>query len=113
MKSLLQNGDIIPLVAPYDRLAGQGALVGSIFGVAVNDVLSTVTNEFATKGVHSLAKVSAQAWTQGALLYWDDSAKNVTSTSNSGANKLIGTAAQVAANPSSTGYVRLNGAFST
>jgi predicted RecA/RadA family phage recombinase len=43
------------------------------------------------------------------LIYWDNTAKECTTTV--GSNKLIGTAALAATNPSSTGTVRLNGAF--
>jgi predicted RecA/RadA family phage recombinase len=60
-------------------------------------------------GVFDLATVSAQAWTAGVLIYWDNTAKNTTTVSTS--NKLIGVAAAAAANPSSTGRVRLNAAF--
>jgi predicted RecA/RadA family phage recombinase len=57
--------------------------------------------------VGDLAKVSAQAWTEGAKIYWDDTAKNFTTTS--GGNTLAGVAAAAAANPSATGKVRLDG----
>lgn len=103
------EGETMTLVAPYDRTSGQGAKVGSIFGVALVDVLSGASASFATEGVWTLTKVSAQAWTLGEKLYWDDSAKNVTSTSSG--NHAIGVAAAVADNPSSTGSVRLNGAW--
>jgi len=43
------------------------------------------------------------------LIYWDDAAKNATTTV--GTNKLIGVATAAAANPSATGRVRLNGSF--
>lgn len=109
MKNYVQDGDTLSLVAPYDRLSGQGMLVGSIFGVAAVDALSGASVEVDVDGVFDIEKVSAQAWTAGALIYWDDTAKNATSVSTS--NKLIGVAVQAAANPSSTGRVRLNGAF--
>lgn len=109
MKNYVQDGDTLSLVAPYDRLSGQGMLVGSIFGVAAVDALSGASVEVEVDGVFDLEKVSAQAWTAGALIYWDDTAKNATSVSTS--NKLIGVAVQSAANPSTTGRVRLNGAF--
>lgn len=109
MKNYVQDGDTLSLVAPYDRLSGQGMLVGSIFGVAAVDALSGASVEAEVDGVFDIEKVSAQAWTAGALIYWDDTAKNATSVSTS--NKLIGVAVQAAANPSSTGRVRLNGAF--
>lgn len=103
----VQPGDTITLAAPYDRTTGQGALVGSIFGVALQTVLNTVNGEFATKGVWTLTKTSAQAWTQGQKIYWDNSNKRCDSDSTVG--MLIGVATAVADNPSSTGDVRLNG----
>lgn len=42
-------------------------------------------------------------------MYWDDSAKLMTTTSSS--NTLAGVAVAAAANPTATGKVRLNGSF--
>lgn len=108
MKNWVQPGDTVTLAAPYDVVAGAGLLVGHIFGVAAYDALSGVDVEATTVGVFDLAKVSAQAWTQGALIYWDNDDK-VCTTVDTG--PLIGAATEAAANPSSTGRVRLNGAF--
>jgi predicted RecA/RadA family phage recombinase len=107
MKLYQQPGVIMPLAAPYDRLSGQGALVGAIFGVATVDVLSGVTANFLIKGVTTLAKATGAAWTQGALIYWDNAAKNCTTTST--ANTRIGYAAVAAASGDTTGVVALNG----
>jgi len=109
MKNYIQAGERITLSAPYDVLSGGGLLVGSIFGVAINDALSGASVETAVEGVFRLAKTSAQAWTVGALIYWDNTNKVATSTAST--NKLIGVATAVADNPSATGLVRLNGAF--
>ena len=109
MRNYVQPGDMLTFAAPYDVNGGAGALVGSCFGVAACTAASGAEVELATTGVFDLSKVSAQAWTAGALIYWDDTAKLCTTTSTS--NKLIGIAAKAAANPSSTGRVRLNGSF--
>lgn len=109
MKNYIQEGETITLTTPYAVLSGGGALVGSIFGVANVDYAISVAGEYDTSGVFDLSKVSAQAWTAGALIYWDDATK-LTTTVLTG-NKLIGVALLVAANPSSVGRVRLNGAF--
>lgn len=110
MQNYIQPGDVITLTAPYAVASGGGALVGSIFGVATAPVASGAEGEFKTTGVLDLAKTSAQAWTVGALIYWDDTNKVATSTAST--NKLIGCALLAAANPSSTGRVRLNGTAS-
>ncbi len=109
MRNFIQNGKTITLAAPYAVTSGDGLLVGSIFGVASNDAANTAEVEVALEGVFSLKKTSAQAWTVGAVIYWDDTNKVCTTTAST--NKLIGTAVAVAANPSATGIVRLNGAF--
>lgn len=106
--NFVQEGDHVTLAAPYDRTAGQGALVGAVFGVSLGTVLNTVEGEFATKGVWDITKLSAQAWAQGDRIYWDNSNKRCTTVSADG--PLIGVATQAAANPSSTGRVRLDGA---
>ena len=111
MKNFVQEGKTLTLAAPYAVLSGDGLLVGSIFGVASNDAAIAAEVETVTEGVFSLKKLSAQAWTQGALIYWDNTAKECTTVLTS--NKLIGTAAAAASNPSGTGLVRLNGAFTS
>ena len=102
----IQEGDILTLTAPYTVTSGQGAQVGSLFGVALGDVTNATAGEFATEGVFDLAKTSAQAWTVGQKIYWDNSNKRCDSDGTVGI--LIGVATAVAANPSSTGYVKLN-----
>lgn len=110
MKNFVKPGKDITLAAPYAVLSGAGALVGSIFGISATDLVITELGEFEVTGVFDIAKVSAQAWaTVGLLIYWDDTAKLVTTTAST--NKLIGVNVAVAANPSATGRVRLNGAF--
>jgi predicted RecA/RadA family phage recombinase len=107
MNNYIQPGKVLTLTAPYARDSGQAAMVGSIFGVATNDVDNAVDGEFQVEGVFELAKTSAQAWTQGDQLYWNASTKAVSNDSTVG--PLVGTAVEAAANPSSTGTVRLNG----
>lgn len=107
MQNFVQDGETITLTAPYAVASGAGFLVGSLFAVACATAANGATVEGKTRGVCTLAKNSAEAWTVGLKLYWDNTAKVVTLTSTS--NTLIGCAAAVAANPSSTGNVRLNG----
>ena len=109
MKNLIQQGVIVTLTAPETLTSGRGVQVGSMFAVAGSDAASGAIFEGQVLGVFELPKVSAQAWTEGQVVYWDNTAKNVTTTA--GSNLKIGVAVAVAANPSSTGRVRLNGAF--
>jgi predicted RecA/RadA family phage recombinase len=109
MKNFVQKGETLSLTAPYQIASGAGLLIGSIFGVAVTAAESGAAVEAQTVGVFDLAKTSAEAWTVGAPIFWDDSAKEATIAGDD--NTLIGVAVGIAANPSSTGRVRLNGAF--
>ena len=90
MKNFVQAGANITLPAPYDRKSGEGALIGSLFGVASTDVASGAEASFVTTGVFDLAKAASQAWTVGAKVYWDNTAKACTTTATS--NTLIGVA---------------------
>lgn len=104
MTNYVQEGKTLDLVAPYDRSSGQAALVGSIFGVACVDVVSGATAAFATEGVFDLTKASG-AVTQGAKMYWDATAKNITTTSTS--NTFIGYATQAQLSADATCRVKL------
>lgn len=107
MKNFVQQGHSLSLAAPYNVLSGAGFLVGAIFAVAAFDALLGEQVEGVLHGVYTLPKTSAQAWTEGALIYWDNTNKRCDTDGTVG--MLIGTATDVAANPSSTGTVRLNG----
>ncbi len=91
MKNFVQQGENLTLPAPYGVNSGDGALIGSIFGVASTDAATGDDCAFVRVGVFTLPKPGAQAWAAGAPLYWDDAAKNVTTTA--AGNTLIGAAA--------------------
>ncbi|MBF0602144.1 MAG: DUF2190 family protein [Nitrospirae bacterium] len=106
MKNWIQSGDTVSVVAPADVASGNGVIVGSLFGLAVSDAVSGDDVEIVTVGVADITK-AAGAITQGAKVYWDNTAKNVTTTV--GTNTLIGCAVMAAANGDATVRVRLNG----
>jgi predicted RecA/RadA family phage recombinase len=107
MKNFIQPGDVVTVPAPADVLSGAGVLVGKLFGIAAVGGASGADVEIKTRGVFEINKLSAEAWTVGADVYWDNTNKQATIVSTS--NTLIGKALAVAANPSATGIVRLNG----
>lgn len=109
MKNFVERGDTIVVAAPYDRTAGQGAQVGQLFGVCTGDAVSGADVALKVTGVFDLNKVGSQAWTVGALVYWDDTNKRCTTVATG--NLLIGAAVKVVDNGSgsTTGRVRLNG----
>jgi predicted RecA/RadA family phage recombinase len=107
MRNYLQIGDTVTVAAPAAVSSGDGVLVGTLFGIAANDADSAAEVEIKTRGVFEMPKTSAQAWTVGSAIYWNGSL--CTTADGSGANTLIGKAMAVAANPSATGVVRLDG----
>lgn len=109
MKNFIQHGNTLSLAAPYALNAGDGALVGSIFGVASGDADNGAAVELSVTGVYTLPKTSALAISIGDRVYWDNSAKVVNKTSSG--NTLVGVAVSAAANPSAAVDVRLNGSF--
>lgn len=108
MKNFVQNGAVVTVAAPYDVASGAGALVGSLFGVAQAAALSGADVSLARTGAYALAKAGSQTWAVGARIYWDNTAKNCTTTST--ANTLIGVALVAAASADTTGTVLLDGA---
>jgi len=108
MKNYIQTGGVVTVIAAADVVSGAGVLVGAIFGVAQADAVSGAEVSLVRGGVFELPKTSAQAWTAGVKVYWDDTAKVVTTTAT--ANTLVGAAMEAAANPSATGIVLLDGA---
>jgi predicted RecA/RadA family phage recombinase len=111
MKNYIQDDDNITVAAPYAVSSGDGCLVGSLFGVAIDDADIAADVVLVTEGVFELTKVSTEVWTVGEIVYWNDgTAKSTTTTA--GSNKRIGVAIQAAANPSATGIVRLDGVTS-
>ncbi len=106
MKNWIVSGDTVTVVAPAAVNSGEGLMVGSLFGVAVSTAAINENVEISITGVVDLPKASG-AITQGAKIYWDNTAKNVTTTV--GTNTLIGCAIVAAAVGDATVRVRLNG----
>lgn len=108
MNNYIQPGKVVTLTAPHDCSSGQGALVGSLFGVATADVANGADGEFETEGVFELPKPTGQAFSQGEKCYWDTDGRNVTE-SDSSESHLIGVAIEAAGSSATTVKVRLNG----
>lgn len=106
MKNYIQPGDSITVPAPADVKSGDLVVVGDLFGVAQFSAASGDPVEISTKGVFGLPKVSAQAWSVGAKVYYVAADKNVSTTATG--NTFIGHATEAAANPSEFGAVRLS-----
>lgn len=108
MKNYIQEGDVVTLVAPYARLAGEGAKVVNLFGIAINDVAVSVAGEFCIEGVFDIKALSTDVIPQGTKVYWDDTAKNITAVVAT--NLLVGAVTAAKANGELTARVYLDGA---
>ncbi len=107
MNNFIQPGDILPLTAPGGGVtSGTPVQIGQLLCIPVADAAATEAFQGQVRGVFTLPKTSAQAWTEGALVYWDDTASEVTTVADG--NLPIGHAAAAAANPSDTGSVRID-----
>lgn len=111
-KNKIADGEVLTMIAPSGGVvSGSGYKIGDVFGVAA--VTAAAGAEFALdlEGVYPLPKAATITPAPGVKLYWDDTAKNVTTTVT--ANTLIGAhAGKVAAGAAdATIRVRLNGAF--
>ena len=108
MKTYAQEAAVVSFTAPSGGVvSGTAYLIGSLLVVATHSAAEAATFQGQVTGIVTHAKTSAQAWTEGAKIYWDNSGKVFTTTS--GGNTLVGVAAAAAANPSATGSIRLDG----
>jgi predicted RecA/RadA family phage recombinase len=111
MRNFVHQGATVVAPAPYALASGQGAQVGQLFGVAVNSADSGADVALNLAGVFDLTKIGSQAWTVGALIYWDDVNKRCTTVATG--NLLIGVAVKAVGGGATEtiGRVRLNAAF--
>lgn len=110
MRTFIQPGNSLAVAVPYAGgvTAGQGVLVGALFGVAAVDGAQNATIEIATQGVFDLPKATGggTAITAGARVFWDDTNRRITTTATG--SFQIGIATQAAATQDTTGRVWLN-----
>lgn len=110
MKNFVQRGETLTLTAPFDLQAGMLFKVGSILAVATSAASSGQPAEAITMGVFDVTKVTAEPWAVGQLIYLSAAASSV-ATSVATSNTLLGVATAVASSPSTTGRIKLRGAF--
>lgn len=108
MNRFVQPGNVIPFtVATTPVVSGETRKIGDLLLIAQAGAAVAAIAEGLVEGVVDVPKVSAQAWTEGQQINWDDTAKLYTTVTTG--NFRAGTAVAAAANPSATGRVRLAG----
>ena len=82
MKNFVQEGDRLLYTAGADIASGAGVKVGVRFGVATAAIANGATGVLAMEGVYTIPKLGTDVVAQGALLYWDDTNKRLTTTAS-------------------------------
>jgi predicted RecA/RadA family phage recombinase len=112
MKNFVQDGDVLDgLTAPYQVASGGGVLVGTnIFGVAVKDAANAATDlTIKTNGVFDITALGTDTGAVGAIMYWDNTNKRLTTTASG--NTKVGVLVAAKANGETAARVRLNAVF--
>ncbi len=94
-KNYIQPGEVLDHVALAARTSGVPFLLGTRLAVPLTNGAIGETIAVKVKGVFNLPKVKANACAQGDLLYWDNTAKKLTTAAAAGANAVAGYAAVV------------------
>lgn len=106
MRNYVQRGDALTIPAPAGGVSsGDGVLAGALFGVAASTADEGEDVAVSVEGVFELPKHAADAVTVGAVLYWDATPGELTTTSTD--NTRVGYAAAAAGAGAATVAVKL------
>lgn len=106
MKTYRHEGNIWDHTPGADVSSDQGVIIGTVVGIAVNDIKSGEMGSVRVKGVVEFAKPSAETITQGATLNFDETNQEFQLAAGDLAG--AGVAAAPAASGETTVYVALN-----
>jgi predicted RecA/RadA family phage recombinase len=109
MKNYVQAGENLTVPAPYALTSGQGALVGSLFGIAAADAANGADVVLVTEGVFDITALTTDTGAVGTKVYWDNTNKRITTTATS--NQLVGVLAAAKGGSDTTARVYLDGAI--
>ncbi len=103
----IQKGDVIDYYNAGSALsAGDVVVIGNHIGVCATDIGATETGAMYISGVFKMAAVTGASFAIGDVLYWDNSAKNLTKTASS--HKVAGMCASVKETAGAVALVKLN-----
>lgn len=106
MKNRVQDGQTITLIPAAAVASGGALLAGAMLAVAITAVAENTPGEFLAEGVYELPKASADIVAAGDQLYWDDTAKELTTTATD--NTPAGKAWAAAGNGETLVSVKIN-----
>jgi predicted RecA/RadA family phage recombinase len=110
MDNFVQPGDSLEFTAPGGGVtAGTPVQIGQLLVIPAVTAAATVRFNGAVTGVFRVPKVGSQAWTEGAVVFWD--AGNTRFTTVGAGNLQAGIAVEAVGSGASatTGVVRLDG----
>ena len=117
MKNFQKEGENQTFTVPAGGVvSGTPVQIGAALAVAAVTITSaevtadpTIQFEGKIRGVFEVTKVGSQAWTEGALVYWDDA--NTRFTTSAAGGRLAGWATEAVASGAgdTTGHVYLDG----
>lgn len=109
--SFNQPGEVLEFTAPTGGVTkGVGVLIGNLLVIPNDTVAQTLPFRGWTTGVHTVAKAGTQAWVEGAIVYFDNTAKVFTTVSTANFRAGVAVPPTVGAGAGETiGTVRLNG----
>jgi len=105
MADYYQDGDLINYTPSSAVAAGAVVVLADLVTVAPRPIAANQLGSVAVEGVFKLPKASG-AISQGAIVYWDATNSNVTTTA--GSNKRAGKAAEAAASGDAVVPVLIN-----
>lgn len=106
-KRFVQPGNVLDHTPASAVNSGAVLVIGARIGVALADILANATGSVQVTGVFNLPKKAADTVAQGALVYWDATNQQITTTATG--NTLAGFAAQAAAASTTAVDVKING----
>ncbi|ARA70939.1 TPA: DUF2190 family protein [Pasteurella multocida] len=105
-KNYIQDGDTLRFTAKKAVKSGDVVVVGEMVGVAITDVENKAQGVLRVTGVFTVKAKQADNIEKGAVLYWDESAGEATTTK--GSHKVLGKAWSDSGTSSTEVDVKLN-----
>jgi predicted RecA/RadA family phage recombinase len=104
----VQDGAAVDYTPGADVAIGEVVVQGDLVGVANRAIAADTPGALAVAGVFDFAKATGggSAIAMGAIVYWDDTANQATTTSTD--NKLLGKVVLAAADADATVRVRMS-----
>ena len=106
----IQDGAAVDYRPGANVTAGDVVVQGDLIGVAKQDIAANALGALAVEGVFDFSKATGvgTAIAVGSIVYWDDTAKEATTSSGAGANKEVGKTIAAAGDNDTTTRVRLS-----